>query len=284
MEQEKRENIFTLRIPEIGYEGSVSVKVIKKEKIAEIRIVNYEGNKDVTEAISIVNDFLKSVGVNATAIEISKDESASLTIEHTKGINAVYLVGDSKNNEALVEYSNTLNLPGAANVFNKGDRESIENARGYNYTVSGQQISAVAVSPYQGGNGAVIGLDKFYKYDDGFSGGSVDVGFQGKNINPAHAIALTILHVMGHNAGISGKHNPSRYPTGIMTDGSGLLHAMETGSSFSDFTSMSKENKQNRVWRAFVRNYFNGSGDATSIFRDLHRGFLMSYLLQFIKK
>lgn len=30
MEQEKRENIFTLRIPEIGYEGSVSVKVIKK--------------------------------------------------------------------------------------------------------------------------------------------------------------------------------------------------------------------------------------------------------------
>jgi len=27
-----KENIFTLRIPEIGYEGSVSVKVVKKRK------------------------------------------------------------------------------------------------------------------------------------------------------------------------------------------------------------------------------------------------------------
>ena len=102
------------------------------------------------------------------------------------------------------------------------------------------------------------------------------------NIDAANSIALTILHVMGHNAGIGSSHNPSGYPRGIMTSGGGLLDAMQNGYSFADFTSMSRENKQNRVWGAFVRSYFNGSGDATSIFRDLHRGFLMSYILQFI--
>ena len=110
------------------------------------------------------------------------------------------------------------------------------------------------------------------------------MSFQGSNIDPAHAIALTILHVMGHNAGIGSSHNPANYPRGVMTSGSGLLDAMQNGASFADFTSIAEENKQNRVWRAFVRNYFNGSGDPTSIFRDLNRGFLMSYLLQFINK
>lgn len=263
MKEEKRQNIFTLRIPEIGYEGSVSVKVVKKEKIAELRIINYEGNKDVTQAISIVNTFLKDNGIHAVAIETSKDESAKLMIAHTQGKNAVYLIGDSKNKDALIKYTYKLDMANGQNVFTDTKRKNIENSTGwgYTYTISDKLLIPRRING--GGNSAVIGLDKFYIGKDNHN--AVTDGFVGTNINAVHSIALTILHVIGHNAGVGNTHNPSRYPTGIMTNGTGLLDAIQNGASFSDITSM---NQQNIVWLAFVRSYFNGSGLPISVFSD----------------
>ena len=148
---------------------------------AMLRIVNYEGNKDVKKAISIVNTFLRDNGVNARAVEVSKGESASLTAAHTQGRNAVYLIGDSKNKDALLKYSDKLNLPWGGNQFTDTRRESVESANGYNYTysTSTKKYNAQTVNPYQGGNGAVIGLDKFYEGKN--IHGNITDGFVGIN-------------------------------------------------------------------------------------------------------
>jgi hypothetical protein len=44
-------------------------------------------------------------------MEISKDESAELTTAHIQGKHAVYLIGNSKNSDALIKYTYKLNLP-----------------------------------------------------------------------------------------------------------------------------------------------------------------------------
>ncbi|WP_375560247.1 RHS repeat domain-containing protein [Bernardetia sp. OM2101] len=231
---------------------------------AMIRIVNYECNEDVTKAISIVNDFLEDNGINARVMEFSR--SQSLTIDNIQGRNAVYLIGDSKNAKALIKYSNTLAMPGASKVFDKGDREAVESATGWRYQIGEKKLKTITVNPFGGRNTATIGLDKYYTYT-GETGpqGYTDIGFRGKNINSAEAIALTILHVMGHNAGIKDLYSGN---LGIMTNGGALGSAFKNGASFAEITSMSEENEQNRTWQMFVKSYFNGSGNPASIFND----------------
>ena len=120
MAQEERENIFTLRIPEIGYEGSVSVKVIKKEKIAQITIVNFDNNEGVKAAKVSLEKIFKSLRMNMNMnININVVNTiAGLTKNDLQGINAVYLFGNTLSDTQLKTMNNAIINLHPASEFN----------------------------------------------------------------------------------------------------------------------------------------------------------------------
>ena len=230
--------------------------------------MNYESSQQVTNAIDFVAYTLGRLKVNVKVIEIGKDDVSGNVQDYIQGKNALYLIGNSS--LEIKEYSYTLNSLIVDVVFDGEDRGSVENSIGWNYKYKVKNNKLNANTEPKGstastGNYAAIALDKFRKSSKG------EEGFYGSNLSPVQAIALTILHVMGHNAGISSDHNPTYHPVGIMNRGTELIHAAQIGKSFYDITSIKQ--RQNQIWLKFINSYFvNTDGNSTQVILDYAQG------------
>ena len=229
---------------------------VESESIAQISIINYDGSTDVSNSIKYLNTFFETWDIPARAVEYTKEEGKKLGNQCSSGKNAIYLMASGIKNtrEELMSYTTKYidsRLNGYA-TFNSSDRGALENATGWNFYYSKKAGFSFNRENYDG-NAALIATDKYYHPYTYSKGGTDEKSYSGPNIKPHESMALTVLHVMGHNAGISNGHNPTDLH-GIMDSGYLLYQRMNNGTSFDQFTSM--DEISNIIWLNIVQNYF----------------------------
>ena len=220
-----------------------------------ISIFNLNNDPEVTAGIAKAKKFLHNNGVNIDIVEKNKVDLHILNpnriqnpISLAQGKNAAYLFGEG---DELIKYTNIID-----NSFTRGATEMVANS----------MCQSCIENSTSGGKGsenntniAVIGTHRL-KF------------FTGKNFSKIDAVALTILHVMGHNANI-GEHNDhwnssvkgkdgvgERARAGIMHAGDDLIDFISSGATFEYITDMSTNSngiEVNKMWLSNVKSYFD---------------------------
>ena len=188
-----------------------------------ISIFNLNNDPEVTAGIAKAKKFLHNNGVNIDIVEKNKVDLHILNpnriqnpISLAQGKNAAYLFGEG---QELLNYTSIIDSDFAKsgatiNVANSMCIFCIENS------------TSIGKGTKNNTNIAVIGTHRLKK-------------ITGTNFSKVDAVALTILHVMGHNAGLS-EHNVSWDHTVKGRHGSGQesrVAIMHDGLSLANFIS-----------------------------------------------
>ncbi len=226
---------------------------------AMITIVNFDKDKDVTAAISIVNTSLQKLGVNAVARQVFSGEGIGQ--EHVTGINATYLFGalsqdgigsrkDGKNYENMYKLAARLeNNDHNYSIANIIKRKAFkfthpESTSGWKYS-NGKMISAI------GGSHTNLGAVSL----EHTMGKLSMIGDSRIAVSRPQFLAMIILHMMGHTSGLDHTLGVS---DDIQSSGSGLLRLLESGRSYNSIIH-GNTSSGHFIWQNFVKNYFSST-------------------------
>ena len=239
---------------------------------ARITIVNYNKNdtKDLNIAKKLVEDSLEELGICNVSLNIVSS-GEGIGQEHVTGINATYLFGNTTNNsDVSVEGQDYRAMYTLAKHLEPSNHDysmwrsiylktfsygTPEQTSGWKYNSGGYMESFI------GGQHKNIGVVATEYISRGVSSRKSSI-LDGDNvkISRAEMFAITILHMMGHTAGL-------KHPSGMspMLEGDKLSDLLQAKATYNSIVHPTT-NTGHSTWSSFVRNYFSSTwnGDPTN--------------------
>ncbi|AFM02645.1 RHS repeat-associated core domain protein [Bernardetia litoralis DSM 6794] len=236
---------------------------------AVITIVNYGNDPDLAAAVDVLRATFKDKRMGLRIQFNHVTSTVGMSQDAAKGINAVYLFGDTNTHKSQMYSDATFFNPTVLDLKSlKGSR--IEVASGWTFS-----------RKYAGSSNSSRGYRtwedeiKIMRYNNSVGNTAAFatnlmktqlIDIVGSMTKPQR-YALAILHVMGHNAGLDHVNDTSKGITNDeinmienwespITTGQGLARRIYDGLvSYDDLVFGTS--KSSKVWRSFVKGYFN---------------------------